>query len=190
MKSGSLVRIRDVSRQHYVDLLIEIRGDGICSFAYSHSPYKRLSISQNGSITIKESSTDKSCLIYHECLNTTQNLYSLKSCYVNYYLCFDSTGRLSTKCIARPIEFDVSLNLFINVISDRSFPSSLLNNDRAVPLLTNNNMNNCPLRKWEIQRFINEGYLHLSGTVSSETVLSCCKWLNHTLGNPCAIIPG
>ena len=46
------------------------------------------------------------------------------------------------------------------------------------------------LSKWQIRRFVHEGYLHLSSVVDGDKIDRCIRLLDHHLGKPGYIIPG
>jgi len=46
------------------------------------------------------------------------------------------------------------------------------------------------LSKWQIRRFVHEGYLHLSSVVDDDKIDKCIRLLDHHLGKPGYIIPG
>lgn len=196
MKSGNLVRLRHVAKNRlFVDLLIEIRGINIFSFANLQNPYKRLCLSQNGSIVFKDSVSDKSTMFYRDALKDQSDACTLKCCYNQHYLVLDDDGHLAalppSHCADN--ENTQSVVMVMEVINEN--PLSISFNTNSTYEVDNTSTSKSitssdPLRPWEIERFMNEGYLHLSQLVSLAKIKECCKVLNYSLGKPGAIVPG
>ena len=190
LKSGNLIRLRDLSHQFSIDLLVEIRGDDVYSFAKYSNPYQRMSISQHGTITFKEKN-DKSCFFTIEFVDDpSKNLCRIKPCYMKVYLEFDSNGLLvfsSNVGISMSslelLDHERSHYLSVIIINDNPYESHSMNSLLIEKLPFQ-------LQRWQIHRFMNEGYLQLSNIITSDKIAKCCKFLNSTLGKSGSIIPG
>ena len=160
---------------------MESYGNTSISLAKPEQPYHRLCIDNSGDLIFKKGSGKNQLFTL---VKSSEGNFQFKSCKNNlldfYYLCQTEEGRL-TVCLS---------GCHADDLYSQQFRVELVN--AKIILLQNKLLerNEVVFQKWQLQRLIFEGYIHLRSIIDPAIVRNCMKYLAHTLGVPGSIHAG
>lgn len=185
-KTGQLLELKDTKWMFSFEFLVEEFGSASYNLAKFDKPYQRLHVSNLGTITFQNGSGKRNMLVFeqHEdvlnirtCLKASDGLSFL-------YICVDAFGSLRT--CTKSVES-------VGMCTD--FYSKIIYSDTTLCLAdclssSSRKRSSFRLPYWQLQRFVNEGYVHLNRVVGPVEVTNCLRKLNHLLGLPGAVHAG
>jgi len=183
-KTGQLIELRDTQWMFTFEFLIEEFGAGAYNIAKLDKPYQRLHVSNLGAISFQNGSGKRNMLNFE----SSGEILRIRTCLKAsdgqsfLYICVDPFGSLNT-CTGNDISNCTTFHAKV------LYPDTIL---RLADCHLGESLKKKHLRlpSWQVQRFVNEGYIHLSKVINPASIANCLRKLNHLLGLPGAIHAG